>query len=227
MLEDVSLGDPRIRAYFDRRANAFDGLYDLRRGVQAWMSAPLRHRLELTLDELGDVSGKRLLDIGCGSGRYAVALAERGAEVVGVDISRGMLVLARRRARERVVAHSCRFVQADFAAYEPAGNFDVGLVMGVLEYLSDPRPFLERLRDLTSDRVIVSVPPPLRWQTLLRRVRHALRPGPPPFHPHSPAELSGCFEDLGFRSWYLRPGWAVAYHAVERTRSTRELVVAG
>jgi SAM-dependent methyltransferase len=218
--EDVfprSLGDPRVSAYFDRRAAVFDRLYDpvpgIRGGLQAWIYEPLRRRLELTIAELGDLSGRRVLDVGCGSGRYAVALAERGAEVVGVDVSRAMLVLARRHARERLVAHACRFVQADFEGYEPDGRFDVGLMMGVLEYFVDPRPFLARLHDLTSDRVILSVPPVLRWQTFARRARHRLRPGPPSFHPHSARVLAACLADAGFGCWRIEPGWAVAKHA--------------
>ena len=216
-LRPRSLGDPRVSAYFDRRAEVFDRLYDpapgIRGGVQAWVYAPLRRRLELTIAELGDLSGRRVLDVGCGSGRYAVALAERGAEVVGVDVSRAMLVLARRHARERLVVEACRFVQADFEGYEPDGRFDVGLMMGVLEYFADPRPFLARLHDLTSDRVIFSVPPPLRWQTVVRRARHRLRPGPPSFHPHSAHVLAACLADAGFGSWRIEPGWAVAEHA--------------
>ena len=212
-----SVGDPCVRAYFDGRADHLDRIYDRRSGIrgsaQAWVYAPLRRRLELTLAELGDLSGKRVLDVGCGPGRYAVALAERGAEVVGVDISRAMLTLARRRARDRFVADACRFIQADFAGYEPEGRFDVGLMMGVLEYLPDPHPFLARLYELTSDRVILSVPPPFRWQTIVRRVRHRLRPAPPSFHPHSAAALAACLEEVGFLSWRVEPGWAVAHHA--------------
>ena len=51
----------------------------------------------LTLDMIGDVQGLRVLDLGCGTGRYCVLLARRGAQVVGVDPSEGMLECARRK----------------------------------------------------------------------------------------------------------------------------------
>lgn len=47
------------------------------------------------LDLLGDISGKRFLDLGCGSGRIARALARRGAGVTGIDISTALLAKAR------------------------------------------------------------------------------------------------------------------------------------
>jgi 2-polyprenyl-3-methyl-5-hydroxy-6-metoxy-1,4-benzoquinol methylase len=230
-----SRDDPRVRAYFDARAELLDRLYEPRPGLrgafEAWVYGPLRRRLALTLAELGDLSGRRVLDIGCGPGRYAVALAERGAEVVGVDISETMLSLARGHARERGVAGACRFVRHDFAVYEPDEVFDVGLMLGVLEYLPDPRPSLARLHDMTTGKVILSVPPPFRWQTIVRRVRHRLRPGPPSFHPHRPAALTACLHDVGFESWRADHGWVVAYHAAIAApiagAEDREAVVAG
>jgi SAM-dependent methyltransferase len=47
---------------------------------------------------LGDVRGKRVLDVGCGLGDNAILLASFGARVTGVDVSRGSLEAARRRA---------------------------------------------------------------------------------------------------------------------------------
>jgi len=51
-----------------------------------------------TLDELlPDLDGRRVLDAGCGDGTHAAALADRGADVVGVDASAGMIETARER----------------------------------------------------------------------------------------------------------------------------------
>src|SRR5262252_1715483 len=48
---------------------------------------------------LGDVRGKRILEVGCGDGFKAITLALRGATVVGVDISSRAIEVARERAR--------------------------------------------------------------------------------------------------------------------------------
>jgi len=58
----------------------------------------------LTLALIGEVQGQRVLDVGCGTGRYCVLLAQRGATVIGVDPSRGMLEQARRK-----ITPACRF----------------------------------------------------------------------------------------------------------------------
>jgi SAM-dependent methyltransferase len=149
--------------------------------------------------------------VGCGPGRYAVAAAERGAEVIGIDISPAMLELARRRAREHSVDGRCRFVEAGFDAYHAFGRFEVSLLLGVVEYRADPRPDLMRLRELTTEKATVSVPLPHRWQTIVRRARHALRASPPSFHVHRPAAIAGCLKDVGFESWRADGGWFVAY----------------
>lgn len=48
---------------------------------------------------LGCVKGKKILDVGCGTGRYSVPLAKKGAEVYGIDISEGMLKAAKRKSK--------------------------------------------------------------------------------------------------------------------------------
>ena len=49
---------------------------------------------------IGEIKGARLLDLGCGSGTYSTWLAERGARVVGIDLSSTMISLARAKDRE-------------------------------------------------------------------------------------------------------------------------------
>ena len=56
---------------------------------------------DLILSLVGDVTDRRVLDIGCGDGFLAVTLAQRGANVVGLDASQSMLETARKRASEQ------------------------------------------------------------------------------------------------------------------------------
>jgi len=51
----------------------------------------------VTLDLIGDVRNQRVLDVGCGTGRYCELLAKRGAKVVGIDSSAKMLEYAKRK----------------------------------------------------------------------------------------------------------------------------------
>lgn len=76
------------------------------------------------LDLLGDVGGMRVLDLACGHGRVARALARRGARVVGVDISNVLLGRARTAEAEEPVGIS--YVNADVTSGPAlaAGTFD-------------------------------------------------------------------------------------------------------
>ena len=215
--------DGRVQAYFDARAVPFDRVYEpvpgIRGGLEAWVYRRVRWSLEVTLAELGDLSAKTVLDVGCGPGRYAVSAAERGAYVVGIDFSPRMLALARELALDRGVADRCRFVEADFDAYQPEERFDIVLMMGLLEFRADPDRDLARLSELAIEKAIVNIPPPLRWRTTARRVRHRLRPAPPSFYVHSPAAIGACLEEVGFGSWRTTAGWFVGYKLPESRRT--------
>ena len=214
----------QVQAYFDARAVPFDRVYEpvsgLRGGLEAWVYRRVRWSLEVTLAELGDLSAKTLLDVGCGSGRYAVSAAERGAQIVGIDFSPKMLALAHKHARDRGVADRCRFVEADFDTYRPEGCSDIVLMMGLLEYRADPGRDLARLSELASEKVIVNIARPFRWRTAARRVRHRLRAAPPSFYVHSPAAIGACLEEVGFGAWRSTGGWFVGYKHPEPRSST-------
>ena len=70
--------------------------------------------LERALFEvLGDVRGKRVLDLGCGHGGITLALIDRGALVTGIDISSGMVDVARRRVQAFRPEAKAQFVVGD------------------------------------------------------------------------------------------------------------------
>jgi ubiquinone/menaquinone biosynthesis C-methylase UbiE len=55
------------------------------------------------LELMGDVQGKRVLDAGCGGGFYSLLLSERGAKVLGIDGSKEMIEIAKRKASSRML----------------------------------------------------------------------------------------------------------------------------
>ena len=86
---------------------------------------------------IGDVVGARVLDLGCGSGPYSIWLAERCAQVIGLDLSPIMVSLAQERARERSVQADFRV--ADIRDPLPFGEaeFDLVLSSTALHYVED------------------------------------------------------------------------------------------
>ena len=81
--------------------------------------------------------GAKVLDIGCGIGRWSRLLAARGAEVTGVDLSRTMIEEARRRAAADGVLERCNFLIQDTAALDAGRSFDLVLGVTVLQHILD------------------------------------------------------------------------------------------
>ncbi len=85
--------------------------------------------------------GARVLDVGCGIGRWSRLLAARGALVLGIDLSPTMIAQARSRAAEQGVDGRCRFAVADLAHLNLGEQFDVVLGVTVLQHILDPVAF--------------------------------------------------------------------------------------
>jgi 2-polyprenyl-6-hydroxyphenyl methylase/3-demethylubiquinone-9 3-methyltransferase len=90
------------------------------------------------IDALAPLAGKRVLDVGCGGGILAEAMAGRGADVTGVDLAEKSLKVAELHCLESG-AHVRyeRIAAEDLAVREPAG-FDVVTCMEMLEHVPDP-----------------------------------------------------------------------------------------
>jgi 2-polyprenyl-3-methyl-5-hydroxy-6-metoxy-1,4-benzoquinol methylase len=95
----------------------------------------------LLLGELGSLSEKTLLDIGCGNGALAASLAARGADVVGIDVSESGIGLARQNhpASQWLVMSAYDDLRSRLGR-----EFDFVVGLEVIEHLFDPRLFLRR-----------------------------------------------------------------------------------
>lgn len=168
----------RIGAFFDRKSEAWDGIYSGRKNPLARLKDKLTRknigqRLAFTLRAGEPWQGRRVLDVGCGSGRYSVEYARRGAaEVVGVDLSAQMLEIARGVVQSSGCADRCRFVQADIESFSDAEGFDVIAANGFFDYVQNPDQILAQLRTVCRGTLVASFPArwalrvPLRWAWL-------------------------------------------------------------
>jgi len=142
----VDESDERIAAHYDDLAPYWTEIVE---------SSGWRDSLWTTVDALlPDVDGRHVLDAGCGSGVYAAALADRGAEVTGVDVSDAMLA----EARERVPAAT--FHRADLADGLDGldtDSVDVVLCQHVFSHLPDLEPALAAFARVLADGGVLVV----------------------------------------------------------------------
>jgi SAM-dependent methyltransferase len=81
--------------------------------------------------------GMRVLDIGCGIGRWSRLLAARGARVTGIDLSPTMIREAQRRTQAAGLAERCRFLVQDSSHLDAGDRFDLVLGVTVLQHILD------------------------------------------------------------------------------------------
>ena len=169
--------EQRVRNHFHADARRFDAIYEddkpaFARWVDDVWRGVVRRRFDLTLDLLAPLSGKTVLDVGCGSGRYCIAYAQRGADrVVGVDFAAAMIELAIEHSSRYGVADRCEFRAGLFPDAVPDGSFDASSAMGFFDYVEDPAPVIARMREMTRATMIMSFPKSREWRAPIRRLR--------------------------------------------------------
>ncbi|HWW80810.1 MAG TPA: bifunctional 2-polyprenyl-6-hydroxyphenol methylase/3-demethylubiquinol 3-O-methyltransferase UbiG [Steroidobacteraceae bacterium] len=106
---------------------------------------PVRARF---VAERATLSGARVLDVGCGGGLLAEALARAGAKVTAIDLAPGMIEVARLHAMEQKLEIDYRMVAAEAVAAAEPGSFDVVTCMEMLEHVPDPAQMVATLTTL-------------------------------------------------------------------------------
>jgi 2-polyprenyl-6-hydroxyphenyl methylase / 3-demethylubiquinone-9 3-methyltransferase len=86
----------------------------------------------------GGLAGKRVVDVGCGGGIFAEALARLGADVTGIDLSDKGIGVARLHQYESGTSVDYRLVAAETLALEAPGAFDVVTCLELLEHVPEP-----------------------------------------------------------------------------------------
>ncbi len=192
----------RVANFFDHKARSFDAIYSGEKSFigRTWDRLTRRNigdRLSFTLRALEPIAGKKILDVGCGSGRYGVELAKRGAaEIVGIDLSPQMIELARRVAQQAGVAERCRFLQIDIFALGQDEKFDATIAMGLFDYVDRPLELLRHLRPLTGELLIAAFPARLSFRVPFRKLW--LNWNGCPVYFFSRSQVQRLAEDAGF-----------------------------
>ena len=128
--------------------------------------------LEYSFSLLGDIRGKTVLDFGCGSGENIVPLVQRGARVIGIDISPDLIELARKRLALAGLEATLQ-VGSGYETGLPDGSVDVIFCIALIHHLDIEQVRKEMLRILARDGKII-LQEPIRFSRIYDRLRNLL-----------------------------------------------------
>ena len=198
----------RVETYFDRTATKTWERLTSDAPVSGIRATVRKGRNQMRADIIAalpdDLRGARILDAGCGTGALAFELAERGADVVGVDISPQLIDIATKRTPRKL---DCKIQFSSGDMLNPAlGAFDHVVAMDSMIYYTaqDIANILDGIAPRLGGRMIFTVAPRtpllmLMWRAgkLFPRADRS-----PTMVPHTPASIAnkltrGKLRDLG------------------------------
>lgn len=190
-------------------------------------------RLDFVDMRVGGLSGKRVLDVGCGGGILAESMAERGAEVTGIDMGEAPLAVARLHLREVGLFVDYQHSTAEAFAGAHPGEFDVVTCLEMLEHVPDPASVIAACAQLVrpGGHIFFSTinRTPKAWMLAIIGAEYLLRMLPRGTHDYAkfirPSELASACAASGIelremtgmhynpllRSYHLGPGVDVNY----------------
>lgn len=110
----------------------------------------------------GSIKGKEVLDFGCGTGRYAIPLSKKGANVTAIDFTSAMLNKAKKKAKKEKV--KIDFSKQDITKYKPYKKYDLIISMLVQDHIKDLKKsvnVIDKASKLGTKVVISNVHPEL------------------------------------------------------------------
>ncbi|PKN78417.1 MAG: hypothetical protein CVU48_08350 [Candidatus Cloacimonetes bacterium HGW-Cloacimonetes-1] len=194
--------------FFQRYAHDFDAIYGNKHSVfnaliNKYLRTSMRLRYERSLAACQPIADKTVLDVGCGPGHYSLALARMGAlHVTGIDFAPAMIQLANLKADSMQLNDSCEFTVADFFALDDTTHYDYSILMGFMDYMSDPLQTILKAVSITRHRAVFSFPSStgiLAWQ---RRLRYKKRC---PLYLYSRKELIALFDQVPNVTYTIEP----------------------
>ncbi|MFO7648132.1 bifunctional 2-polyprenyl-6-hydroxyphenol methylase/3-demethylubiquinol 3-O-methyltransferase UbiG [Halomonas campaniensis] len=173
------------------------------------------------IDARAGLAGKRVVDVGCGGGLLAEAMAHRGAEVTGIDLGEAPLAVARLHAEESGVEVDYRHVSVEALAEEAPGRFDVVTCLEMLEHVPDPASVVRACAALAKPggQVFFSTlnRNPKAYALAILGAEYLLRMLPRGTHDYAkfirPAELAAWCREAGLE---VREQNGLVYHPVTR-----------
>ena len=164
---------------------------------QERLDAVLAPFTKASLLAMGEIKGLRLLDVGCGCGESTEMLAERQADVTGLDISAPMIARASERSAE---SGAVQFVCGDAATFEDNAGFDRLYSRFGCMFFENPVASFEHLRQLlrnggSAQLMCWQSPRDNPWMAIAGRAIAPFLPDQPPRDPRAPGPFAFADQD--------------------------------
>jgi len=166
----------QVAEYWNRIAPDFDAIYTgqknrFARQLDRWLRRDMYQRFDWVMRQAEKMNPATVCDVGCGSGRFVSALAQRGSRVTGLDFAPEMLRLARQLVERAGVASKCDFVLSDVLTWRTDQRFDFVIAIGFWDYIADPLPRLRVIRGITAGKFFSAWPRAGTSRMAVRKVR--------------------------------------------------------
>ena len=174
------------------------------------------------IDRYSPVSGQRLVDVGCGGGILAEAMAQRGAKVTGIDMGEAPLAVAKLHQLESGVDVDYFQSTAEELAVKAPASFDVVCCLEMLEHVPDPGAVIKACADMAKPGAALYFSTinrnPKAFMFAIIGAEHILRLLPAGTHEYDkfikPSELAGWIRDAGL---VLQDMTGLTYNPITRT----------
>jgi ubiquinone/menaquinone biosynthesis C-methylase UbiE len=196
----------QVGDFFHSYAVDFDSIYGGKRHpvsrlIDRLFRKTMVLRFQRTLSDLSDNSLHAILDIGCGSGRYAVELLKMDKEVTGIDLAPGMLAIAERACKGQFPADRYRFILGSYPEIGLNHRFDAALLIGFFDYVQDADAVIQGLKRDVERLFVASFPKAGGLLAFQRKIRYRLRNVPLYFY--TEADIHRLMEQAGISNYRL------------------------
>tara|TARA_B110000858_G_C17695533_1_gene423303 strand:+ start:117 stop:776 length:660 start_codon:yes stop_codon:yes gene_type:complete len=174
-----------VKTFFDDYASKFYSIYkEEQKGfLVRFLDRTLRYsmfkRFEKVALIINESNSKSILDVGCGPGYHDLLLARsQDVEVTGIDVASNMIDIAKSHISSRNLENRLNFITSDIFDHKFEKKYDTVFAVGVVEYFENPSKLIGIMKELSTKRVIFSIPVKYHWLTLQRIIRYKIRKCP-------------------------------------------------
>lgn len=179
----------------------------------------------MILGKLGDLRGKKILELGCGAGEASVYFAKKGADVTATDLSAGMLRVVEKLAERHAVSVATKQNASDHLDF-PDGSFDIVYASNLLHHVDIEPTLAEARRVLKSGGIFASWDPLVHNPVIKVYRRMAMKVRTKGEHPLSMGDLRifrRYFSRVDYDTTWLTTLWIfMKFYLIDRVHPDQE-----